>query len=259
MDIRVYLLSKGATLEDRGKVWKLLLRVKDVSATSYMSLVARGPSPMHEKIRNDAFRTLATDEQFLENVTEDMLIRVLNAFIWLKTSFPSGGITYVQGMNVLVAPFLMTMPEMDAFYAFSNFIWKFCPLYVQPNLKGLLDRCLKILDPQLYYSLLNKGLSANMYALPSMLTFCACTPPLDELFKLWDAMFAFGIHLNILFIIAQLALIRSDLLSSSSPMKLLRKFPNLEAASIVKITRSCIKNLPPELYDQLVRHASDET
>ena len=40
-------------------------------------------------------------------------------------------------------------------------------------------------------------------------------------------------------------------------MKLLRKFPPLRAAEIIKITRACMKHLPPELYDQLVRHATD--
>lgn len=48
------------------------------------------------------------------------------------------GFTYVQGMNVLAAPFLYTMPsELEAFYCFAKFIEESCPLYVQPTLEGV--------------------------------------------------------------------------------------------------------------------------
>ena len=54
------------------------------------------------------------------------------------------GFTYVQGMNVLAAPFLYTMPsELEAFYCFSKFIEESCPLYVQPTLEGV-HRGLKV-------------------------------------------------------------------------------------------------------------------
>lgn len=51
--------------------------------------------------------------------------------------FRDGKLTYVQGMNVLLAPFLMVLPEVESFFAFTKFIWKWCPLYVLPNLKGV--------------------------------------------------------------------------------------------------------------------------
>lgn len=37
---------------------------------------------MHDKIRNDTFRTLATDQEFKARVDEEVLIRVLDAFAW---------------------------------------------------------------------------------------------------------------------------------------------------------------------------------
>lgn len=58
-------------------------------------------------------------------------------------------------MNVIAAPFLFVMNELDAFYSMSNFIQNYCPLYFQPALEGvhcgvkLLDVCLKIIDPEL--------------------------------------------------------------------------------------------------------------
>jgi hypothetical protein len=47
-------------------------------------------------------------------------------------------IGYVQGMNVLAAPFLYTLPsELEAFNCFARFIEFCCPLYVQPTLEGV--------------------------------------------------------------------------------------------------------------------------
>jgi len=138
-------------------------------------------------------RTLATDRGFKERVREDMLVRLLDAFVWRNHGAPPYvasmlrgrpsvidredsqrlGFTYVQGMNVLAAPFLYTMPsEVEAFFCFAKFIEESCPLYVQPTLEGvhrglkLLDRCLKIVDPELFQYLRSKNLSAELYAFP---------------------------------------------------------------------------------------------
>jgi cell cycle arrest protein BUB2 len=88
-----------------------------------------------------------------------MLVRLLDAFVWRNHgkshcgpfSIPNAhhfvdrqessqqlGFTYVQGMNVLAAPFLYTMPsELEAFFCFAKFIEESCPLYVQPTLEGV--------------------------------------------------------------------------------------------------------------------------
>ncbi|KAJ8457478.1 hypothetical protein ONZ45_g18297 [Pleurotus djamor] len=247
----------------RPRIWKILLRVNDVPADLFLEYVSRGPCEVREKIRNDTFRTLATDRGFKERVQEDMLVRLLDAFVWRNHDKNESelGFTYVQGMNVLAAPFLYTMPsELEAFYCFSKFIEESCPLYVQPTLEGvhrglkLLDRCLKIVDPELYAYLRSKNLSAEIYAFPSILTLCACTPPLDQVLQLWDFLLAFGVHLNVLCVIAQLLLIREDVMNSKSPMRLLRTFPPLEALPVIGIAVTLVRDLPTELYDELVRH-----
>ena len=125
------------------------------------------------------YRTLATDRGFKERVREDMLVRLLDAFVWrnqgpsslhiFSASLPTYryphslverqelaethniqpplSFTYVQGMNVLAAPFLYTMPsEIDAFFCFSRFIEHSCPLYVQQTLEGV-HRGLKVCVP----------------------------------------------------------------------------------------------------------------
>lgn len=48
----------------------------------------------------------------------------------------------------------------------------------------------------------------------AVLTLCACTPPLDQVLQLWDFLLAFGVHLNVLCVIAQLLLMRDEVMSS---------------------------------------------
>lgn len=65
----------------RGRVWKVLLGVEEVSATAYMELVARGPSRQADDIAADVPRTFRGDQQFATAVHPDALTRVLNAFV----------------------------------------------------------------------------------------------------------------------------------------------------------------------------------
>jgi cell cycle arrest protein BUB2 len=120
-----------------------------------------------------------------------------------------------------------------------------------------MDKCLEIVDAQLYRYLNSKKLTATVYAFPSVMTFCACTQPLPELIKLWDFLIAYGIHLNILCVISQIILIKNELINSPSPMKQLRILPDLDAAKIINITLGLIPLLPEDLYDLLVRHPFD--
>lgn len=276
----------------------------------------QGSSPAYTKIRNDTFRTLATNPLFRQRVSENSLARVLNAVAWKlhdahearingwmspptmsvqsaatassldavpvspttiprepsladgttmttttaattmttttttsthggsSSQFPahhqhsrsslttgtndSGGavgaseyVGYVQGMNVLAAPFLyVARSEAEAFAAFDQLIRSEVPGYVRGSMEGvhrglaLVDEVLHICDPKLFAWLAGKGLNAAIYAFPSVLTLCACTPPLPEVLVLWDFLFAYGAHLNLLCIVAQLVLIRDQILES---------------------------------------------
>lgn len=50
----------------------------------------------------------------------------------------------------------------------------------------------------------------------AVLTLCACTPPLDQVLKLWDFLLAYGVHLNVLCVIAQLLLMRDEVMACPS-------------------------------------------
>ncbi|QUC18324.1 uncharacterized protein UV8b_02565 [Ustilaginoidea virens] len=279
-------------------VWLVLLDAPIMSTSDYLSLIHRGASPAYSKIRNDTFRTLTTDPLFRRRVSEASLIRLLNAIAWTlhdekeqqrQTSRPSssqssaprqslGGSvsghsqgrsgtgpepgTYVQGMNVLAAPFLYAArSEAEAFVAFHSLLTKECPGYIRGAMDGvhrglaLVDKVLAIVDPKLSMYLTAKGLSAEIYAFPSVLTLCACTPPLPEVLRLWDFLFAYGPHLNILCIVAQLTIMRSQILQSPSPNKVLRSFPPLNADLIKSVTIGIIKKIPDDVYAEIVAHA----
>ncbi|TQS31479.1 hypothetical protein Golomagni_08239, partial [Golovinomyces magnicellulatus] len=280
-------------------VWLVLLDAPIMPTDDYLALIHRGASPAYAKIRNDTFRTLTTDPLFRRRVSEASLIRLLNAIAWKlhdakeedrqsasrpssrQSSHPreslggsisghsqakSGAVaepgTYVQGMNVLAAPFLYAArSEAEAFVLFYSLLTKECPAYIRGAMDGvhrglgLVDKVLAIVDPKLSMYLTAKGLSAEIYAFPSVLTLCACTPPLPEVLKLWDFLFAYGPHLNILCIVAQLTIMRSQILQSPSPNKVLRSFPQLNADLIKTVTIGIIKKIPDDIYADIVAHA----
>ncbi|KAM0799274.1 rab-GTPase-TBC domain-containing protein [Usnea florida] len=169
---------------------------------------------------------------------------------------------YVQGMNVLCAPFLYTCrTEPQAFIAFYYFITRECPGYIRGAMDGvhkgvaLVERCLTVADARLSAHLTSKGVNAQVYAFASVLTMSACTPPLPEVLLLWDFLFSYGSHLNILCICSQLMMMREELLADPSPGKLLRSFPPLQAKEIIALTVNLVRKIPSDLYEELVHHA----
>lgn len=91
------------------------------------------------------------------------------------------------------------------------------------------------------------------------MTLSACTPPLPEVLVLWDFLIAYGPHMNILCVIAQMIMIREQIMASPSPMSLLRKFPSLRGARTKQLAISFLPVLGADLYAQLARHCWDES
>lgn len=165
-------------------------------------------------------------------------------------------------MNVLCAPLLYAArSEAEAFVLTRTLLTAHLPAYIHGAMPGvhrglaLVDKSLALIDAKLYHHLAAKNLHAEIYAFPSVLTLCACTPPLPEVLMLWDFLFAYGPHLNVLAIVAQLVLMREDVLASRSPGKLLRGLPPLRANVVVEMAVSFVTCIPKELYDEIVVHA----
>lgn len=242
----------------------------------YLSLLQLGPppQPILQKIKNDTSRTLQTDGKFRTVVTEEALIRCLSCFAWEteKRDYNDKYIvqnevevsTYVQGMNVLLAPLLYSCPsESMAFQLFTTLCYRIIPTYLTRSLVGaqngskLLDMCLRIIDPKLSKYLADNLLTAEIYGMPSILTLSSCNKPLDQVCKLWDFMFAYGFHMNVLFVVAQLVTIRNKIFQSESPMNLLRQLPDFDADEIIRLGVGFIAKIPTDLYDLLIKHMTE--
>ncbi|KAF2217982.1 hypothetical protein CERZMDRAFT_30663 [Cercospora zeae-maydis SCOH1-5] len=255
--------SEGMS-ELRIYVWLILLNTPPLNTDAYLDLVKLGASPAYSKIRNDTFRTLTTDPLFRRRVTENSLTRVLNAVAWkLNDADESRRSGYMSpptlGMNVMAAPFLYAArSEAEAFAAFTRFITNEVPGYVRGSMDGvhkglaLIDQILAIVDPKLASHMASKGMKAEIYAFPSVLTLCACTPPLPEVLQLWDFLFAYGPHLNLLCIVSQLVLARESLLNSPTPKP---DFKPLRARQVIDYTVNFVRKIPDDLYQQMLLHA----
>ncbi|KAM0792399.1 hypothetical protein ACM66B_005078 [Microbotryomycetes sp. NB124-2] len=269
------------SVPERKTFWKLLLRLhvmpsclaKDSvhplqSASRYLELCDKGPTLMLDKIKEDASRTFATDSDFSSRVSQDEIIRVLEAVMWRSQLHESGrhpGQTYVQGMNVYAGIFLRVMgSELEAAACVTVMVEKSAPRYVLPNLDGvhdgleLIDRCLALIDPDLYKHLQKHGIKAELFAFAPVLTFSASTRPLNEVVALWDFLLAWGVGLNILCVVAQLSLMRDRLLSSNGPMTLLGSLPKLDTKAIIPLAVQYVTEIPRDLYGAIVKHPCTE-
>ncbi|KAK5074885.1 CDC16 protein [Lithohypha guttulata] len=261
--------TKEGMSDYRIYLWLTLLNLGPLPTDNYLTQIHRGRSPAHEKIANDVFRTLATDALFKRRVSDASLTRVLNATAWrildsqkaIPSESPVIQSTYIQGMNVLSAPFLYAArSEAQAYALLTCLLSEHIPTYVTSTMSGvhagleLIDKILATISPKLSQFLLSNSLPAKIYAFAPVLTLCACTPPLPEVLKLWDFLFAFGTHLNVLCIVAQIMMMKDKLLESPSPGKLLRSFPNLNAEEIIKGTLLIVRDLPEDIYAEVVRH-----
>ncbi|KAF3906703.1 hypothetical protein ABW20_dc0110583 [Dactylellina cionopaga] len=183
-DLRYLILTEGIPADPDGMsslrvyIWSILLGVEPLSASHYLKLVHKGPSQSYSKIRDDTFRTLATDPLFHRKVSEASLTRLLNCFVLSREYATRNRDTshYVQGMNVIAAPFMYAArSEHEAFALFQTFLIQECPAYTRPTLDGvhkglkLVDSVLEAVDEELYSFLEEKGLFAKLYAFPCKL------------------------------------------------------------------------------------------
>ncbi|EMD66987.1 hypothetical protein GGP41_005389 [Bipolaris sorokiniana] len=237
-------------------------RVTQNSITRVLNAVAWRLNDAHEA-RVNGWQSPPTLSEFGGSPdTSTVMSRTGGARTEASTTNDAEQIGYVQGMNVLCGPFLYAArSEVEAFTGFERLITQECPGYVRGSMEGvhkglaLVDRVLEVVDPKLYEYLMAHHMEARIYAFASVLTMCACTPPLPEVLQLWDFLFAYGPHLNILCIVAQLVVIRADILTSPSPNTILRNLPGLNAQKIIGVAMSFAGKVPEDMYAEIINHA----
>ncbi|KAH7408400.1 cell division control protein 16 [Phaeosphaeria sp. MPI-PUGE-AT-0046c] len=233
-------------------------RVTQNSITRVLNAVAWRLNDAHEA-RVNGWQSPPTLSEFGGSPDTSFLARTRTE---ASTTNDAEQIGYVQGMNVLCGPFLYaSRSEVEAFTGFERLITQECPGYVRGSMEGvhkglaLVDRVLEVVDQKLYAHLMAHHMEARIYAFASVLTMCACTPPLPEVLQLWDFLFAYGPHLNILCIVAQLVLLRTEILNSQSPNQILRSLPALHAKKIIGVAMSFAGKIPEDMYAEIVTHA----
>lgn len=116
-------LARSCQGSTRARVWKILLQIgpEDLGSRDYLEYVSRGPSevsaksewtiphplaarppdaaPLGTLVKNDTFRTLATDLDFKGRVKEDMLVRLLEAFVWRQSDLYEQQQPVARGME----------------------------------------------------------------------------------------------------------------------------------------------------------------
>ncbi|KAK2952559.1 putative Cell division control protein 16 [Blattamonas nauphoetae] len=250
----------------RGTIWKIFLRIPSIDSQKYLALVAQKKCKFGDKIRDDTFRTVIKDDKFKQGVAEVKLVRVLNAYVH-SISDSDSKMPYVQGMSLILAPFIYVMPEVDAFFCYSRLLQYFCPNYVLPALEGvhaatdLLDEVLKVADNELFTYLKERFMIAKLYAFSPLMSFMADTLPVNELLQIWDFLLAYGMHLNVLCVAAQHILIRDvifrDTKNAISKLKDLPELRTIPAKQLITKAIEIAKGLPEDLYTKLVRHPWD--
>jgi len=251
----------GTPCSLRGTVWKILMNIKSVNPEKYISLVQQGASERcYQQIRKDIGRTFMNDHNFAVSVPQDRLSRCLNAFANICQENPAtSSLGYIQGMNALCGAFLYVLPEVDAFYCFYSLVTEHCFQYLVPSISGvyeglnLLTKALEYVDPELYHYLLSKGYKEALL-MHTVLSLNTGTPPLEEVLHLWDFIFAFGIHMNVVFTLAQLILMRDMLLTHPRPCTLFRCLPPLDSHLIIPLSVQLVRQFPSDLYDKMVAH-----
>jgi len=82
---------------------------------------------------------------------------------------------------------------------------------------------------------------------------------MSKLLILWDALFACGIHMNIIFTVSHMILLRDDLLSGGhakvqSMLWFYKNVPELDPDVLVSLSLHIVKKLPADLYQKLENH-----
>jgi len=239
----------------RARVWKLFLGIRlHYDVESYLELVESDHFQFIDKIKDDGFRTFKGNKVFWQRTDESTVIRVLNTI-----SLDCG---YVQGVNVLLGPFLYLMPEMDAYYCCHSLLTDHIPRYITKNLDGvvegihLLDMIFKLLDHELYEHIILKLMDLRIFSVRYILTLMANTQPLEEVIKLWDAIFAFGAHFNILIFCAYLITLRKEILNEPKGYKIsyIIEHGQVNSQILIKLAVSFVPQIPVDIFDQLISH-----
>ncbi|OBA24922.1 hypothetical protein HANVADRAFT_54225 [Hanseniaspora valbyensis NRRL Y-1626] len=215
----------------------------------------------YKKIDQDISRTFINTSLSKNPTKQKQLKRILYLFAY-NNNF------YIQGMNVILAPILtMTDIEPIAYAIFDKSMLKLNNYYNESlsldrihNGCKLVETVLSKIDPKLYKKFNKLSYPLHLLVVPSIMTLSGNAEPVTEVLKMWDFIIAYGVHLNVLFIVAQLVIVRDTILKINSEEELfnyLRKMPKLDdGMRVVKLGIGFIDRLGRDFLQELIDHVN---
>lgn len=192
----------------RGMMWQLLSSSKDeeleVQYAKYLSL----PCASDRAIRRDLSRTFPDLEYFSDarGPGQESLYNVVKAYALYD---PECG--YCQGMQFIVGPLLLNMPDEEAFSTFVRLMHNYdLRGHFIPNMPSLqlrlyqFDRLVEEMLPLLHMHLVRRGIKSSMYASQWFMTVFSYRFPIDIVYRVLDSVFAEGIDAIFRFALALL-------------------------------------------------------
>uniref|UniRef100_M4BUX6 TBC1 domain family member 23 n=2 Tax=Hyaloperonospora arabidopsidis (strain Emoy2) TaxID=559515 RepID=M4BUX6_HYAAE len=191
----------GVPMELRAQVWKELLGVarSERLYLDYSILQVQENLDNQRVIAADAARTRSNELRFKAPETVELVVKLLTYYCKCRS------IQYKQGMNEVLAPFLLLteqrknctdrvpLAEGVVFQCFYALIDRFLPqVFVDKEFRSLqgslqLYRLLMLYhDPELCHYLDQRDMTPELYVTPWFMTFFARSLPLDLVFCLWD-------------------------------------------------------------------------
>lgn len=200
-------------------------------------------------------------------MTDEELTRVLNALRYELGEEEEKDCTGPNRCPVCAALLVVFRSEVEAFYCLNALVSNKCPAYFAKDLGGarngaaLVSAVLKCVDYGLYQAIVEPDPISfeEIYVFPLLTSFFTCLPPLAEVLKVWDALFAVGPHYVVLLVVAHTLLYRDHIITkqgggggtalfSIQP----RNLPKLQADVLLDTARQL--TVPALLYDLITQH-----
>lgn len=190
----------------RGMMWQLMSSSKNEEMEIIYAYYLKQNSPHEKSIRRDLNRTFPEQDYFQDGkgIGQENLYNVIKAY-----SLYDPEVGYCQGMQFVVGPLLLNMPDEEAFSTFVRLMKSYdLRGHFTPNMPALqlrlfqFDRLLEDFLPLLYRHLVRQGVKSSMYASQWFMTLFSYRFPLDFVYRILDSVFAEGVEALFRFAIA---------------------------------------------------------
>ncbi|TKY84570.1 hypothetical protein EX895_006472 [Sporisorium graminicola] len=199
-------IQAGIPAALRGMMWQLMSSSKNEEMEIIYAYYLKQASTHEKAIRRDLNRTFPEQDYFQDGkgIGQENLYNVIKAY-----SLYDPEVGYCQGMQFVVGPLLLNMPDEEAFSTFVRLMKSYdLRGHFTPNMPALqlrlfqFDRLLEDFLPLLHRHLVRQGVKSSMYASQWFMTLFSYRFPLEFVYRILDSVFAEGVEALFRFAIA---------------------------------------------------------